>query len=70
MIIFTITSAELAPPFGMMQFSAYQIPPPQHLYSGGGGPTFTPTNFYSSWQGSSTWFYSFLSPFCQMKLRG
>ena len=38
MIIFTITSAELAPPFGMMQSSAYQIPPPQHLYSGGGGP--------------------------------
>ena len=52
MIIFTITSAELAPPFGMMQSSAYQIPPPRHLYSGGqGGPTFIPTNFYSSWQG-------------------
>lgn len=67
---FTITSAELTPPSGMMLSSGYQTPPPQHLYSGGGGhwPTFTPTNFYASRQGIAQYdFYPFLSSFHQMK---
>ena len=38
-------SAGFAPPFGMLQPSGYQVPPPQHMYSSSAGyhPTFTPS---------------------------
>ena len=40
-------SAGVTPPFSVLQASGTQFPPPQHLYSGGGGyqPTLTPSKF-------------------------
>ena len=49
----------------MMQSSAYQIPLPRHLYSGGGGPTFPP-NFHPSWQGIAQ--HGFIH-FCPLSVR-